>query len=92
MSPLELIKKVGIFELFTPADGCPCFQCEIKGVKIWTHCWRPSCNVCKYSGIHIAQHWDCDWDLKEIGEEVKRQVEEIWGSTTEFELVYDKYE
>ena len=91
MTPIELIKNVGIFELFSSSDGCACYNCEIKGVKIWTHCWRRNCEKCKYSGIHVAIHWDENWDAQEIAEEVLKQIKEIWDTTTDFNIVIEEY-
>ena len=89
--PLEIIKKIGIFNLSDYQGSCCCLSCYICGINIHCHCHRCG-NCCSYSGIHI---WHNDkeiniWNLQEIAEEVHRQIIELW-SNTEFEIKYEPY-
>ena len=89
--PLEIIKKIGVFNLSDNQGSCCCLSFYICGINVYCHCWRSNCSDgCKFSGIHISQHWDCNWNLQEIGEEIHRQIIEIWPNT-EFEIKYESY-
>lgn len=94
MTALQIIKKIGIFELWDGQGGCPCGKCYIKGITIHCHCWRTrhlECS-CRFSGIHLKKDEDCNYsnqELKTIGAEIKKQVEEIWFNT-EWEVVIDE--
>lgn len=80
--PLEIIKKIGIFNLSDYEGSCCCLSFCICGVKCDLHCWRSNCNEgCEFSGIHISQHCDFNWNLQEIAEEIYEQITKIWSNT-----------
>lgn len=89
--PLEIIKKIGIFNLSDNEGSCCCLSFYICGVNIYCHCHRCG-NCCKYSGIHCWSNniEDNNWNLQEIAEEVHRQIIEIWPNI-EFEIKYEPY-
>ncbi len=87
LDPLKIIKEIGILSLWDGDGSCPCGRFYITGINIHIHCWRTSSNCdCKYSGIHISQHYDFNYSndyLLEIGKCIKNQLEH-WD--TEFEI------
>jgi hypothetical protein len=90
-NPLETIKQVGIYKLWDNTDGaCPCGSFKIAGIQVKIHCWRSGGGCgCPYSGVHIRQHWDCNYNLTEIGQEIIRQLQDVWGNT-DWNLVIEK--
>ena len=82
---------------FSDCQGsCPCGKAYIFGLHIDFHCWRTNIDncSCKYSGLHLKNHWDFDYsqqNLERIGAKLLEQITEVWGTTTEFNLVIGKY-
>lgn len=75
--PLEIIKSIGVLELSNDDGHCSCGKFEICGVKIDYHDCGAECNDCKYSGIHVTQDENCNFDLQQIAEEVYSQITKI---------------
>lgn len=86
--PLDIIKKHGIDNLGDSDGSCPCTHFRIGGINVEIHCWRVG-NCCEFSGVHV---WRDDGRktkmLEDIAEEVLLQIIDVWGNTTEFEVVY----
>lgn len=88
--PLEIIKKIGVFNLSNYDGRCCCLSFCICGINIHCHCHRCG-NCCSHSGIHVwSSNEDNKWNKQEIAEEIYKQIIEIW-SNTEFEIKYEPY-
>lgn len=89
----KLIKKNNILSLSDCQGSCPCGTFQTRGIVFSFHCWRTridNCN-CKYSGLHISQHYDFNYkknDLLKLGKLCLSQLREIWG-TTDWKLVIE---
>lgn len=93
---LKFLDSNNILALSDCEGFCPCGHAYIFGLHIDFHCWRCPCNkTCKFSGLHISNHWDFNYsqeDLERIGAKLLEQIEEVWGTTTDFELIIEKYQ
>ena len=89
----NLVKEHGILALSDCEGCCPCGHFYCRGINIDFHCWRGGCDKCKYSGIHIKQHYDFNYskeDLNKLSQLCLEQIKEVWGTTTEFDLIIEE--
>ena len=88
----NLIQEKGLISL-SDCDGCcPCGHLYIRGINFDFHCWRGSCNQCKYSGIHLSSHHDFFYsreDLEKLGKLCLDELNQRWDNT-DWELVIEE--
>lgn len=79
---LEFLATHSVLRLSDSDGSCPCGELYIRGLRIDFHCWRSSrgCD-CKYSGLHLTQSGDFNYDLKVIGEKILEELGDTWNNT-----------
>lgn len=98
-SIIAIVKDKGYTKVSTYEGACFCAEFTWYDVHVRTHCQRV-CDSCKVDGIHI---WLFDGSLavmefmeplkpllQELGEEIRRQLDEIWGEG-ETEIRFEPY-
>lgn len=78
---IEFLNEHNVLALSDCCGSCPCGALYIKGLHVSFHCWRPSCNECKYSGVHVWADEDWEYDLKVLGDIIVKQLENSWSNT-----------
>ena len=90
----DLIKEKGILSLSDCQGSCPCGKLYIRGINIEFHCWRSSCDKdCRYSGLHIRQHYDFNYsraDLEKLGNLCLESIKDVWFNTDWDLVIEDK--
>ena len=66
-------------------DGsCSCARIYGENFEIYVHCWRPNCDICTYSGIHVSGSISKDMKYK-LAEHIYNCNN--WKDLTEFNIV-----
>lgn len=68
-------------------DGaCPCCIIYGEDFEVNVHCWRSSCSICEYSGIHVTGTIDKDLKQK-IATHIKNN--NGWSDWTDWNIIVE---